>query len=180
MILPFSILNTIIVICLGSLFLALATRTWVTSLSVALMITICHSNQLAHRFSWIYHIFGWIVPICISLIVYFHSLLNQPKEISILGVERFGKVQLILSIFLLALCILINTISLLRITRRTYQLRHDSVENNNSKSGINEIIQPLIDDDEQEDLPFGPIGNFSIGFYLKYLIKIFRNQTIRS
>ncbi len=130
---------------IGGIFFALITRTWATSLSIALMITICHSNQLACRYSWIYHIYGWIMPICVSLIIYFYSSIKQSKEISIIGIEKFGKFQIILSISLLCLCILINTINLLRIARRTYRLKHD----NHSNSGIIEG-EPLIYNEEDE------------------------------
>lgn len=134
---------------------------------MALMITICHSNELARRCSWIYHTFGWIVPLCVSLIIYFYSLLDERKEIQILGIEKFGKMQIILSVLLLVLCILINTISLLRITRRGYRLRHDLEDNRsyntNANSGINEV-RPLIDDDEQIDVPSLPASKCLIRF----------------
>jgi predicted permease len=135
-------LNSSVLFNLGGIFIALTTRTWVTSLSIALMITICYSNQLASRYSWIYHVYGWIVPICVSLIIYFCSSISQSKEISILGAEKFGKIQIILSIVLLGLCILINTINLLRIARRTYRLRHNPRLNEG---------RSLINDDEQEE-----------------------------
>jgi cell division protein FtsL len=102
------------------------------------------------------------MPICTSLIIYFFSSINQSKEISILGVEKFGKIQIILSIFLLVLCILINTINLLRITRQTYQLKHDNHVNSHIIEG-----QPLINDDEEEviELQSTPLGNFFFQFY---------------
>ncbi|UJR20961.1 hypothetical protein I4U23_024067 [Adineta vaga] len=153
---------------LGTLFTALATRTWVTSLSIALMFTICHSNEFARRYSWIYHIFGWIVPLSISLVIYFCSLANQQsKDIpELLGAGKLGKLQIILSILLLVLCILINTISLLRIARRTYRLRHDLTDHrsdqNDSNSGTNEV-RPLMDDNDEEiEAPFTPKENNSL------------------
>ncbi len=130
------------------------------------MITMCYSNQLADRYSWIYHAFGWIMPICLSMIIYCFSLIDQSKEISILGVEKFGKIQLILSIVLLVLCILINSINLLRIARRTYRLKHDNHPNSEMIEG-----RPLIDDNQEEaELQPTPLGNFSILFYLKSLL----------
>jgi hypothetical protein len=134
--------NSSMLLNLSGIFIALTTRTWLTSLSIALMITICYSNQIAYRYSWIYHVYGWIMPICVSMIIYFYSSINQWKEISILGAEKFGKIQIILSIVLLGLCILINTINLLRIGRRTYRSR------NNAR--INEG-RPLIDGDGNDD-----------------------------
>ena len=146
---------TIDFILLGSILLAFTTRTWVTSLSTALMITICHSHQLARRCFWIYHLFGWIVPICISLIIYVFSSPN-PLKSTTLGAEKFGRIQIIFSIILLALCILINIINLLRITRRTYQLRQNSIDNGindytNDLNSNNNEIQSLMNDDEQID-----------------------------
>jgi hypothetical protein len=133
------------------------------------MITICYSNQRARQYSWLYHTFGWIVPICLSLIIYFYSSIDRSKEEPILGAEKFGKIQIILSIILLVLCIIINSISLLRMARRTYRLRHDlnehRVDNTDNTSIINEV-QPLIDGD-QTDIESAPIGCFSILFYLK-------------
>ncbi|CAF0988230.1 unnamed protein product [Rotaria sp. Silwood1] len=140
---------------IGSILIALTTRTWATSLSIALMITICYSNQLARRYSWIYHVFGWTVSLCISLIILFCSSSDRSKEASILETEKFGKIQIILSTVLLVICILINTISLLRIARRTFRLKHDSINNrshnniDHSNSGTNEI-RPLIDDDDEQ------------------------------
>jgi len=132
------------------------------------MITMCYSNQLADQYSWIYHIFGWIMPICVSVIIYvFSSIIDQSKDISTLGAEKFGKIQIILSIFLLVLCILINSINLLRIARRTYRLKHD----NHSNSGIIEG-RPLIDDNEEEaELQPSSPGNFSILFYVEFYLK---------
>ncbi|CAF0998033.1 unnamed protein product [Adineta steineri] len=142
---------------LGSIFIALATRTWVTSLSIALMITTCHSNELARRCSWIYHVFGWFIPASISLIIYFSALFGPTEEISLLGVEKLGKIQVILSILLLAFCTLINTISLLRIARRTYRLRHDSTDShshNNHSDFVRNEVQPLmVDEDDQTFIP---------------------------
>ena len=115
----------IVSIFLGGIFLAFTTRTWASSLSIALMITICYSNQSAQRYAWIYHIYGWMMPICLSLMIYFLS----SNEIFVIGAKRFGRVQIILTIVLLALCILINTINLLRIVRRTYRLRRNTRSN---------------------------------------------------
>lgn len=154
---------------IGSIFIALTTRTWATSLSIALMITICYSNQLARQYSWIYHIFGWIMPICVSFIIYFFSSIDPSKEITILGVEKFGKIQIILSMFLLILCILINTINLLRIARRTYRLKHNGQINSDvNEEQISGGIErrPLMNSDEEEiDVQSTPLGNFRIGFF---------------
>ncbi|CAF0842616.1 unnamed protein product [Adineta ricciae] len=151
---------------LGTIFLALATRTWATSISIALMFIICHSNELARRCSWMYHIFGWIVPALVSLIIYFCSLIYQPEENpELIGAGKLGKLQIILSILLLNVCVLINTISLLRIARRTYQLRHDLAdhrpETSNDSNSIMSEAQTLIDDnDEEMDTPFISRGIF--------------------
>jgi hypothetical protein len=152
---------------IGSILIALTTRTWATSLSIALMITICYSNQVARQYYWIYHIFGWIMPICTTLIIYFFSS-DQSKEILVLGAEKFGKIQIILSIVLLGLCILINTINLLRMARRTYRLQHDNHVNSETTEG-----RPLINDDEEEIEEIqSTLGNFCDFGLFKIVIEI--------
>lgn len=161
--------------------IALTTRTWATSLSIALMLTICYSNQLAIRLSWIYHVYGWIVPLLVSLIIYIYSTVDQSKEISTLGSEKFGKIQIILSICLLFLCILINSISLLRIARRSYRVKHDSTDNRSlghttQSNSRNHEVRPLIDGtEEQIDVDIEPIhagSFFSNSFNKNFLLSI--------
>ncbi len=85
------------------------------------------------------------------MIIYTYSSINPYQDISVSGVEQFGKIQLILSILLLVFCILINTINLLRIARRTYRVRHDSTGNHRRNSRISEG-RPLIEDEESTDI----------------------------
>lgn len=117
---------------------------------------ICYSEQLARRYSWLYHGFGWIVPLSVSLIIFFSSSVDRSKEVSILRTEKFGRIQVIFSIVLLAGCALINTICLLRMARRTYRLKHDSVEScsydsTNKSHSVGSDIRPLINDDDDSD-----------------------------
>lgn len=173
---------------IGSIFLALTTRTWATSLSIALMITMCYSNQLACYYSWIYHIFGWMMPICTSFIIYFGSSADESREITILGVEKFGKIQIIFSMILLNLCILINIINLLRMARRTYRLNHrDHLNSSNNEEQPSRTIErrPLMNSDEEEiEVHSTPssLGNFFFYenfriFYKKSLIYFIRYST---
>lgn len=110
------------------------------------MISMCYSNQMACRYSWLYHAYGWILPFGVSMIIYLHSSSKESKEISILGAEKFGRIQIILSIILLTFCILINTINLLRIARRTYRLKHKKQSNVGMIEG-----RPLMDDEEEQE-----------------------------
>ena len=121
---------------IGSIFLAFTTRTWSTSLAIALMLTICHSNQLAQRYSWIYHVYGWLMPIFTILIIYLFS--------SNYGTQKSDHVHLFLSIILLGICISLSTISLVRIARRTYRIKR-------KKIGESEGRKPLMNDNEEEE-----------------------------
>lgn len=116
----------------------------------------------------------------ISLVIYFCTVVKQSKEVpELLGAGKLSKLQIILSILLLVLCILINTISLLRIARRSFRLRHDVMDhrsvNNDSNSGINEV-RSLIDndeddnDDEEVNRPFTPKGSFLSLFLFNFLL----------
>ena len=58
---------------------------------------------------------------------------------------------MILSIVLLGLCILINSINLLRIARRTYRLKHKKQSNSQTTEG-----RPLMDEEERDDEPSTP------------------------
>ena len=98
---------------------------------------------MACRYSWLYHAYGWILPFGVSMIIYLVSSSKESKEVSILGAEKFGRIQIILSIILLTFGILINTINLLRIARRTYRLKHKKQSNIEGR--------PLIDDEEEEE-----------------------------
>lgn len=127
--------------------MALMTRTWATSLAGALMVLICHGSIPARQYSWLYHIFGWLLPLSLSLTIYFFSPESSSQDPLNIGAEKFGKVQVILSIILLGLCILINSISLLRIARRAYRLRHTSHDNQRTNPRSQEG-QRLIDEEE--------------------------------
>lgn len=99
--------------------------------------------------------------------------MKPSKDISILGAEKFGRLQMILSIGLLSLCILINTINLLRIARRTYRLKHKKLSNSRTTEG-----RPLINEEEGEEedaiTPSSPSGIDSI--LINEMIGIFNFQ----
>jgi hypothetical protein len=129
------------------------------------MMIICHSAARTRQYSWLYHLFAWSVPLCLSLAIYLHSSIDRSKDPAI-GIEKFGKIQIILSIILLVVCISINCVSLLRIARRTYRLRHDSDADRRSSSGSNEG-RPLIDGEEEID-PSTHAGSLVSRFYFVY------------
>ena len=67
--------------------------------------------------------FGWLVPIGGTLIIYFGSSINKSKEMPMLTTEKFGKIQGITSILVLALCVVVSTFNLVRVVRRTIRLK---------------------------------------------------------
>ncbi|CAF3391754.1 unnamed protein product [Rotaria socialis] len=117
-----------IIVDTGSILLALTTRSWATSISIALMISFCYSNERAHYFFWLYHLFGWLVPICTTLIIYYQSSIDRSRSESSMDTEKFGTVQTSASVCLLAICIIITSSNLLRIARRTYRLKQNASE----------------------------------------------------
>ena len=106
-----------------SIFIALCTRTWTASISIALAVSICCSSKSGRQYYWLYHLFGWLVPICGAMIIYFASSMDRSKETPMLSTEKFGTIQIITSILVLALCVIISTFNLLRIVRRTYKVK---------------------------------------------------------
>ena len=136
---------------------------------------ICHSVTRTRQYSWLYHLFAWSVPLCLSLTIYFHSSIDRSKVDPTVGVEKFGKIQIILSITLLVVCISINSISLLRIARRTYRLRHDSNVDRRSSSGSNEG-RPLIDGEEEIEIPTraGSLASLSIPYTRHVIVQEIR------
>ena len=106
------------------MLLALCTRTWVTSISIALMITICYSARRGCQYFWLYHLYGWFVPSFTLLIVYFKSSIDRSKEEPILGSEKFGQIQIVASLCVLLLCVIISSTCLMRIARRSILLKH--------------------------------------------------------
>ena len=137
---------------------------------------ICHSVVQTRQYSWLYHLFAWSVPLCLSLAIYFHSSIDRSKEDPTIGVEKFGKIQIILSIALLVVCISINSISLLRIARRTHRLRHDSNVDRRSSSGSNEG-RPLIDGEEEIEIPARAGLLASLFFFLHEWYNTSRDST---
>ena len=78
--------------------------------------------------------------------------------------QNFRKTQIILSIILLSICILINTVNLLRIARQSYRLKHDLNETRHVNPAINEV-RPLMDDDDEEEEPTDT-QSIPLGYYL--------------
>ena len=125
------------------------------------MISICHTTSQAHKYFWLYHLLGWLVPLCLSLGIYFGSTVDRTKEQPTIGAEKFGKIQLILSIILLGTCILINCVSLLRIARRTYRLKQNTMHDRQSIDVSNEG-RPLMIDEDGDASPTLPGSFFHI------------------
>ncbi len=129
----------------GSMLTTLTIRSWVTSLSMASMISICYSTERARSYFWLYHLYGWLLPISTTFIIYLKS-----KDVPLAGSVNFGAIQTSASMVFLAICIIICSANLLRIVRRTYKLKHNANENRRLSFSINEI-RPLLNDDNGFD-----------------------------
>ncbi|CAF1241236.1 unnamed protein product [Rotaria sordida] len=143
--LPISLMASTVV-DLGSILTALTTRSWATSISIAVMISICYSNERARQYYWLYHSFGWLVPIFTTFIIFFRSTIDRSKGEPPLDTQKFGETQVIASICLLAVCVVLTSTNLLRIARRTYRLKQNAREN----FTITES-RPLINDEHEYD-----------------------------
>ncbi len=135
----------------------LTIRSWVTSLSIASMISYCYSTERACSYFWLYHLYGWLGPISTALIIYLKSK-NEPLA----GSANFGEIQTIASIVFLAICIVICSANLLRIVRRAYKLKHNAGESRRVSFTINEI-RPLLNDDSGLDQSQVTIQSISTG-----------------
>ncbi|CAF3083061.1 unnamed protein product [Rotaria sp. Silwood2] len=134
----------------GSVLTALTTRSWAASISIALMISICYSHERARKYFWLYHLFGWLAPMFTTLVIYLQSKVDRSKGEPTLDTEKFGTIQIIASICLLASCIILTSTNLLRIARRTYRLKQNARENRSASFTTNEF-QPLINDSNEYD-----------------------------
>ena len=154
---------------LGHSLITLSTRTWPTSLAIALMISICYSTARARKYFWVYHLFGWCVPLCATLVIYLISSNDRPKGQPIASSRNFETIVLSVSIFVLALCIVVSSTSLLRISRRLYRLKRNA-QGSRRESMVENEVQPLITNEIPANQSYGtnqpvPTGNFSIYFY---------------
>jgi hypothetical protein len=113
---------------------------------MALMISICYSKERSQFYFWLYHLFGWLTPVCTTLAIYFQARAEHSKDEPIKGLPIFETIQLTASTVLLAVCITIITINLLRIARRRYRLKYDKDGNRRVSFTSNESL-PLIDED---------------------------------
>ncbi|CAF3574612.1 unnamed protein product [Adineta steineri] len=135
---------------LGNILTAFLTRAWATSISIALMISICYSKERARQYWWLYHLYGWLLPIFTVGVIYIESTIMTKNEDSKSRLRKIDTVQYSAAIVLLAICIITISTNLLRIARRTYQLKHDANESDSTSLNSNEI-RPLIDE-ESEDI----------------------------
>ncbi|CAF0876977.1 unnamed protein product [Didymodactylos carnosus] len=131
---------------IGSVFLALATRTWSASIAFILMTRVCYGVQKTRQLFWLYHLFGWSLPIISIILVSVKSVQKQTS----LVIEKFGKIQVILSIIVLLISILLSIYCLVRLARRTYRLKHDENHRRSSHSDttLTNESRPLIDTDD--------------------------------
>ncbi|UJR28564.1 hypothetical protein I4U23_009797 [Adineta vaga] len=141
---------TSIVTTVGSILTAFLTRAWATSISLALMVTMCYSRERARRYCWLYHLFGWLLPIVTTLAIYLISTISTKNEDSTAGLRKIETMQYSAAIVLLALCIIISTISLLLIARRTYQSKRNSEQNRRTNS-LSEEIRPLMETENEDN-----------------------------
>lgn len=133
---------------LGTTFTQLSTRSWAASLSIALMISICYSVERARRYFWVYHLYGWILPIIATGIIYLLSKLAKPKEDPMLRSKRLQKISSSVIIFTLVICITVILVSLLRFVRRTYRVNR--IEQEHCQTNIlNNETQPLLQDESE-------------------------------
>ena len=133
---------------LGTTFMQLTTRTWAASLTLALMISICYSVDRARRYFWVYHLFGWLIPMLATGIIYLISKLAKPKEVPMLKGKNFETISTSVSMITLILCISIILVSLLRFARRIYRVNRIAQERRESSVLINET-QPLLNDESE-------------------------------
>jgi len=114
------------------------------------MISICYSNERARRYFWLYHLYGWLLPICTTLVIYLESPKPNANEDPVVGAKRVETTQVSAAIVLLALCIIISSTNLLLILRRTYRLRHDG-QGNRRVSFTSTENRPLIDGEHDDE-----------------------------
>jgi hypothetical protein len=117
---------------------------------MVLMISICYSSERARQYFWLYHVFGWLVPIFAAVIIYLKYASDKTKDKPIVGAGSFGTTAIATLIFVLVLCIVITSSNLLRFARRAYRLRHDAQEIRRLSFTTSEI-QPLINSEIEID-----------------------------
>ena len=146
----------------GSILIAYLTRAWATSISMVLMTSICYSREHARRYYWVYHVYGWLLPISATLATYLISTMSTQDGDAQAGLRKIETLQYSAAIVLLALCIITSSANLLRIARRTYQLKRDAQQSRRTSSVSNEG-RPLICNDSDDDLSLRSISTISTG-----------------
>jgi hypothetical protein len=128
------------------------------------MISICYSTDRACKYFWVYHLFGWFVPICATLVIYLISSKDKPKDQPIASSRNFETTIVSVSIFVLALCIVVSSTCLLRISRRLYRLKRNAQENRRENITENEI-QPLLTNEDEIDQSYRTNSSTSTSNY---------------
>jgi hypothetical protein len=153
-----------LVVSLGHSLITLTTRTWPTSLAIALMISICYSTDRAQKYYWVYHLFAWCVPICATLVIYLISFNDRSKNQPVASSRDFPTIVVSVSIFVLALCIVVSSTSLILISRRLYRLKR--IEQGSRRGSVTEgEFQPLLTNDSGTDQSYGTNRSASTGNY---------------
>jgi hypothetical protein len=128
------------------------------------MISICYSTDRACKYFWVYHLFGWFVPICATLVIYLISSNDKPKDQPLASSRDFKTTIVSVSIFVLALCIVVSSTCLLRISRRLYRLKRNAQENRRENLTENEI-QPLLTNENEIDQSYRTNSSTSTSNY---------------
>jgi hypothetical protein len=155
----------------GNILTAFITRAWSTSISIALMISICYSSERARRYFWLYHLYGWLFPVVTTFFIYLTSTIDKTKHEPVSGVVNFGTLQICVTIFFLGSCIIITSVNLIRIARRKYKLKH-AHETSGVSFTIGEI-QPLIRDEIESSQSQISIQSIPTSNYLFASINIY-------
>lgn len=118
------------------------------------MISVCYSVDRARRYFWVYHLFGWLVPILATIVVYLLTRTEKSTDDALLKAKTLEIDSDIVSIVTLAICIMVILVSLLRFIRRRYQLNRTDQEQRRSSILINET-QPLLQDEREIESSHG-------------------------
>lgn len=144
----FSLIKHILFDDLGGSLITIMTRSWITSLSMILMISICYSVERARKYFWLYHLFGWGVPILTMVVIYFTSKSEVSSNQSVLKAQYFQRIETVVFMCVLILCVVISSANLLRIIRRRYKVKHQTNDCRRDSFSVNEI-RPLINNDDE-------------------------------
>jgi hypothetical protein len=128
------------------------------------MISVCYSVDRARRYFWVYHLFGWLVPILATVMIYVLLRAENSNDDSLLKAKRLETVSTIISMITLSICIVVILVSLLRLIRRRYRLNRLEQEQHHSSISVNET-HPLLQHDREIESSQGTTPSTSLGNY---------------